>query len=101
LSPILRCRVNKHPNFVARYCEIKALANGVRENEHVAKGQFIAIVGKMRVDSMLHFELYEGTASGSLTARQSSGPKKKFERRGDLLDPTPYLDAWKMNLPQG
>lgn len=90
----------KHPNFVARYCEIKGLADGVRKQERVAKGQLIAFVGKMRVSSMLHFELYEGTATGRLTDRKASGPKKDFQRRSDLLDPTPYLDAWTLNLPQ-
>jgi len=38
---------------------------------------------------MLHFEMYEGTATGDLTDRSSKG----FERRKDLMDPTEYLDS--------
>jgi len=38
--------------------------------------------------SMVHFEMYSGTRKGSLTDRSSAG----FQRRSDLLDPTPYLD---------
>jgi hypothetical protein len=36
---------------------------------------------------MLHFEMYSGEMSGSLTT-----PEKPFMRRGDLVDPTDFLD---------
>ncbi len=55
----------------------------------VARGQVIAFVGKLESgSSMLHFEMYAGTASGSLTVRGNP----PYQRRSDLLDPTPYLD---------
>ena len=55
----------------------------------VSYTHLIAYVGKMYVDSMLHFELYEGTGSGPLTVR--SNPP--YQRRSDLVDPTSYLDG--------
>src|SRR5262249_61241181 len=53
----------------------------------VAEGQVIAYVGRMYVDSMLHFEMYNNTASGPL-----SGGPGPYKRRSDLIDPTPFLD---------
>ncbi|WP_404480885.1 hypothetical protein [Novosphingobium sp. BL-52-GroH] len=38
--------------------------------------------------SMLHFEMFAGTELGAL-----STDTLPFRRRGDLIDPTPYLDA--------
>ncbi len=52
---------------------------------------------------MLHLELYDKSASGPLSvgaatsARDSSGVP--YHRRRDLIDPTPFLDQWKNNLP--
>jgi murein DD-endopeptidase MepM/ murein hydrolase activator NlpD len=89
----------RHPEFLARYCEIKGLAPGIRNGVEVRKGQLIAFVGRMRASSMLHFELYQGLLTGKLTVRNGKGPKRRFQRRDDLLDPTPYLDIWKQNLP--
>jgi murein DD-endopeptidase MepM/ murein hydrolase activator NlpD len=76
-----------HGGFVARYCEIKGIAAGVAVGEKVTAGQVIAYVGKMKVDSMLHFEMYSGEKHGPLTQKHSP-----FKRRADLMDPTPYLD---------
>jgi murein DD-endopeptidase MepM/ murein hydrolase activator NlpD len=87
----------EHPRFVARYCEIKKVASGLRQGSRVRRGEVIAYVGKMFVSSMLHFEMYQGTATGPLTQR-SSPP---YQRRSDLLDPMPYLDSWSANLPTG
>jgi murein DD-endopeptidase MepM/ murein hydrolase activator NlpD len=90
----------KHDSgFWARYCEIKSLAKGVRKGTRVSKGQVVAYVGLMKKDHMLHFELYQGTATGDLGLTQRSS--KPYQRRSDLIDPTPYLDAWKQNLPKG
>ncbi len=83
-----------HGDFVGRYCEIKKAAEGLRVGSEVKAGQLIAYVGKMYTSSMLHFELYGGTATGPLT--QSNPP---YKRRSDLLDPTPYLEMWEKNLP--
>jgi murein DD-endopeptidase MepM/ murein hydrolase activator NlpD len=73
---------------VVRYCEIEKVASGVAVGSILTEGTLIAYVGKMYVDSMLHFELYEGTGSGPLTVR--SNPP--YQRRSDLIDPTDYLD---------
>jgi murein DD-endopeptidase MepM/ murein hydrolase activator NlpD len=85
----------KHTHFVARYCEIKGVVKGIRVGTKVKAGQHIAFVGKMWHDSMLHFELYEGSATGPLTQRG----KPPYQRRSDLINPAPYLDLWKNNLP--
>jgi murein DD-endopeptidase MepM/ murein hydrolase activator NlpD len=87
--------VVEHDDFTVRYCEIKGLAKGLRRGSEVTCGQEIAAVGMMRKSSMLHFEMYKGTSSGSYTNR--SNPP--YERRDDLMNPTTYLNKWKTNLP--
>ena len=93
----------EHDNFLARYTEIKGVANGLKEGDTVTKGDVIAYVGKMYSSSMLHFEMYSGKLTGGLTQKgQKLGKTMKdapFQRRKDLVDPTPYLDGWKRNLP--
>jgi len=42
--------------------------------------------------SMLHLELYKGTAFGRLTNRKN----RPYQRRSDLINPTPYLDKAKI-----
>jgi murein DD-endopeptidase MepM/ murein hydrolase activator NlpD len=79
----------KSSGRIARYCEIKDAAPGVHVGSMLKEGDLIAVVGKMFHDSMLHFELYEGTAHGDLTNRAN----KPFQRRKDLIDPTEYLDG--------
>jgi murein DD-endopeptidase MepM/ murein hydrolase activator NlpD len=87
----------RHKNGqVVRYCEI--LANDtifLPKNTVVRAGQLIAHVGRMYVDSMLHFELYSGGETGLLTQRQN----KPYQRRADLMDPTTLLDrlAWSLH----
>ena len=76
----------RHPQFVARYGEIAARTE-VKVGSIVLAGQVIAYVGDQPGYDMLHLELYAGTASGDLTQRG-----QPFDRRADLLDPTPYLD---------
>jgi murein DD-endopeptidase MepM/ murein hydrolase activator NlpD len=87
----------QHPHFIARYCEIKQVAAALNRGSQVRKGQVIAYVGKMYFSSMLHFEMYQGTATGPLTQRNMP----PYQRRSDHLDPTPYLDAWSAHLPTG
>jgi hypothetical protein len=88
----------RHKNGqIVRYCEILTKDSvQLREGATVTAGQLIAHVGKMFVDSMLHFELYAGTADGDLTNR--SNPP--YQRRSDLLNPTPMLDrlAWLLHV---
>jgi murein DD-endopeptidase MepM/ murein hydrolase activator NlpD len=80
--------IRHQAGYIVRYCEIKGVADGLRMGSPVRAGQLIAHVGKMFVDSMLHFELYAGNQRGPLTDR--SNPP--FQRRADLVDPTSLLD---------
>jgi len=52
---------------------------------------------------MLHFELYDKSASGPLTVASGSSSAIKnnvpFMRRKDLIDPTLNLNRWRENLP--
>jgi murein DD-endopeptidase MepM/ murein hydrolase activator NlpD len=96
--------VVRHENFVCRYCEIKSVEPGVKRGATVQGGKPIARMGKMFKSAMLHLEMYAGTASGPLTQRNQAPSKQfgattPFQRRTDLIDPTPYLDKWKANLP--
>jgi murein DD-endopeptidase MepM/ murein hydrolase activator NlpD len=74
---------------VVRYGEIKSAAPGVHVGTKLKEGDLIAFVGKMHSSSMLHFEMYDGSATGNLTDRSNKG----FQRRKDLIDPTEYLDG--------
>lgn len=95
-----------HGSFLVRYGEIQRNAQ-VSVGDTVTAGQHIAQVGHLvgiSVPSdMLHFEMYSGTASGSLTDKSSSSAKRadgvSYQRRSDLIDPTPYLNRWQSNLP--
>jgi len=84
-----------HGNLIVRYGEIKpgSFVGGTT----VKKGQRLCQVGKLQgmKASMLHIEMYKGTASGSLT--DVNNPP--YKRRKDLLDPTPFLDLWAKNFP--
>lgn len=83
-----------HGDFVVRYSEIQGVAPGIAKGSKVTEGQVIAYVGKMYVDSMLHFEMYSKTidgkpATGGLTNRAN----QPYQRRADLTDPTSFLDG--------
>ncbi len=79
---------------VVRYGEITGKkATGVSAGRSVKAGQTIGYIGKVNsgcCTPMLHFEMYSGTATGSLT---QSG--NKFQRRKDLLDPSADLTHWE------
>ncbi|WP_287521260.1 glucosaminidase domain-containing protein [Okeania sp. SIO2C2] len=53
---------------------------------------------------MLHLEMYKGTSSGGLTQwgnwTYHDVPQRQYERRSDLLNPTPYLDQAKLIDPE-
>ena len=93
-----------HGAFLARYGEVQK-NTFVRKGDQVTPGQPIAKVGKLIhiVNSMLHLELYNKTATGDLTVRNNetarSANGKPFMRRKDLIDPTPKLNEWKKKLP--
>jgi murein DD-endopeptidase MepM/ murein hydrolase activator NlpD len=80
--------------FVVRYAEItKNPAPGIKLGAKVKMGQVIGYVGKVNsgcCKPMLHFELYSGAQTGSLTTGRG-----KYHRRTDLLDPTKYLQKWQ------
>jgi murein DD-endopeptidase MepM/ murein hydrolase activator NlpD len=85
--------VIKYPTFVVRYGEIKQeVPPEIYEGATVEEGQLIAHVGKMHNSSMLHFEMYDGSETGPLTVKGNP----PYQRRKDLIDPTPYLDTWKL-----
>jgi murein DD-endopeptidase MepM/ murein hydrolase activator NlpD len=87
--------VVQHGDYLARYCEVSGYAEGITKGTKVAAGKVIAYVGKMFVDSMLHFELYKGSyGEGHLTVRHHP----PFQRRADLQDPTAYLDKFLLDV---
>jgi murein DD-endopeptidase MepM/ murein hydrolase activator NlpD len=97
-----------HGDFLARYGEIQA-KTAVKEGDRVHAGQQIAKVGHLigiQVPSdMLHFELYDKSASGPLTIPDAGRSKKRsdgtpFMRRKDLIDPTAKLNQWQVHLPE-
>ena len=93
--------VVQHSGYIVRYCEVdKKVAENIYAGAYVDEGQTIAYVGKMYKSSMLHLEMYQGTASGNYTQRKNKKydfvDPKPFKRRRDLLDPTPYLDQWRL-----
>ena len=97
-----------HGDFLARYGEIQKTTI-VKEGDRVHAGEQIAKVGHLigiQVPSdMLHFELYDKTASGPLTITDANRSKKRsdgipFMRRTDLIDPTSQLTQWQVRLPK-
>jgi murein DD-endopeptidase MepM/ murein hydrolase activator NlpD len=90
-----------HGDFIVRYGEIqREIAQSLKVDTTVTKGQKIGLVGRLQglTISMVHFEMYDKTASGALT--NTSNPP--FMRRGDLIDPTKRLNDWaKEPLPSG
>lgn len=91
-----------HGSFVARYGEIHPTAL-VGQGERVKAGQPIAKVGDLVdiVESMLHLELYDGSAHGELSVAASESRVVNGMptlRRRDLMDPTSHLNRWKANL---
>ena len=75
---------------VARYCEI---STKLRKGSTVTKGQQIATIAKSNIggDTMLHLELYLGTASGSFSNTSNKTydyvKTKVYSRRRDLINP--------------
>ncbi len=86
---------SRYPGMIVRYCEIGP--NAERRGRSVTEGQVIGHVKKMWKDSMLHFEMYLGTETGRLTIKN----KAPYNRRADIIDPTPYLDVWAMKINLG
>lgn len=100
--------VKHEGGFVARYGEIRNKSMGLRYGSYVKPGQKIGEIHHIRAKGccsypMLHFELYKGNASGTLRSRSSYYPylkssghqNYKFQRRRDLLHPSPHLRKWE------
>lgn len=85
-----------HGDFIVRYGEVKKeVGPGIAKGAPVMPGVQIGQVGALKglKLSMLHFEMYAGTAKGALTDR--SNPP--YQRRSDLIDPTAWLDDALVN----
>lgn len=89
-----------HGHFTVRYGEVdkEKRVKGIKKGSPVKPGEVIAYVGRLK---MLHFEMYKGTDSGNLTRRSNKEnylyvTPQNYQRRSDLIDPTPYLDRWKL-----
>lgn len=95
-----------HGDFVARYGEIRPDCP-LRVGDRVEAGAVVGKVGKMKSvpQPMLHFELYDKSATGPLTelSRTRSKKRKKdavpYYRRMDLIDSTSLLEQWSENRP--
>jgi murein DD-endopeptidase MepM/ murein hydrolase activator NlpD len=95
-----------HGAFTLRYGEIMPGSAKFKAGDPITKGQLLAKVGRLKgsKSSMLHIEMYAGTGKGDLTVRDPKTSIKRkdgvsFQRRSDLVDITPFLDAWQKNKP--
>lgn len=80
-----------------RYGEIKVAATFTRKGAPVKRGQVIGFVTLNSDEtSMLHIEFYAGTMEGRLSVTGND-----FHRRGDLVNPTGYLDGAAIESPRG
>lgn len=76
--------------FVVRYGEVGS-KSAVGQGKAVKAGQTVGYMGKTSCcQPMLHFELYSGAKTGSLTTST-----KPYQRRSDLMNPTSYLQKWQ------
>lgn len=86
-----------HPGVgVVRYGEIDPRRTvHLKAGDHVHGGDVIAYVGRLNGTgaSMLHFELYSGSASGQLTVLGNP----PYQRRRDLVNPTSFIDKLLKN----
>ena len=63
-----------------------------RVGDFVEMGELIAKVGKQPGGTQLHLEMYDGTESGQFLQPNNL----PYKRRGDIMDPTPFMDAWQV-----
>jgi hypothetical protein len=76
-----------HYSYIGRYTEIKPIS-GLKVSITVKPGQTIGTIMDLKLsNSMLHFEMYSGTATGTLT--NTANPP--YMRRSDLVNPTNFL----------
>ncbi len=86
-----------HGAFTVRYGEIEqVLPVGIKPGRSLKAGDRIGTVGRLSglAISMVHFEMYSGSAKGALTQPRNA----PFMRRADLIDPAAALDGWAQEL---
>ncbi len=80
--------------FIVRYGEINAkVPTNIKRGAKVKMGDRVGTMGVVNSGCcrpMLHFELYRGNGKGALTQT-----RKPYNRRSDLMNPTPYLLRWE------
>ncbi len=85
--------------FVVRYGEMTGeKAPDVSMGKQLKKGQVLGYMGKVNsgcCEAMLHFELFTGEKTGSLTRPGVDIGGVLFNRREDLINPTRYLLKWE------
>jgi murein DD-endopeptidase MepM/ murein hydrolase activator NlpD len=81
----------QHRYFTVRYGELK---DEPVKNRHVKRGDVIGHVGNVGQGFMLHFEMFSGAKRGDLTQK----PDPPWNRRHDLMNPTPFLDLWAAKM---
>ena len=74
--------------IVVRYGEVGAPM--VTVGDTVTKGKIIAKVGKQPGGTQLHPEMYGGWETGAFKQEKNL----PYKRRSNIIDPTPYMDAW-------
>lgn len=74
---------------IVRYGEVDTIM--VQIGATVSAGDMIAKVGKQPGGTQLHLEMYDGTESGQFLQPNNL----PYKRRGDIIDPTPYMDKWQ------
>lgn len=88
---------------IIRYGEISKAARRLVVGATVTPEEKLAVVS---YTSMLHMEIYSGKQNGNLTVRQrdrkglkcdkkSTNPVCVYQRREDVIDPTPYALRWE------
>ena len=86
--------------FVVRYGEVTGKSpEGLMKGSNLLGGDRVGYMGQVNngcCEPMLHFELYKGTLKGPLS-QDGVNPVdgKRYNRRNDLLNPTPYLLKWQ------
>jgi murein DD-endopeptidase MepM/ murein hydrolase activator NlpD len=76
-----------HYSYIGRYTEIDPIP-GLKTGVRVNPGQKIGTIMDLKLsNSMLHFEMYSGSAIGPLT----NTANLPYMRRSDLLNPTNFL----------
>ena len=86
--------------FVVRYGEVTGKSpEGLMKGSNLLGGDRVGYMGQVNngcCEPMLHFELFIGTLKGPLS-QDGVNPVdgKRYNRRNDLLNPTPYLLKWQ------